>query len=62
MRRFFARLSGSTELQREMAEIVDEEVAPFRANWANRVKRINEAELGERFFRSDWWQIPESLA
>jgi MinD-like ATPase involved in chromosome partitioning or flagellar assembly len=61
IRSFIAKISGSGSLP-DLAELFGEDVATFRTRWSERVKIINEAQLGYRYdFGSEWPRLPPEI-
>ncbi|MDP2950223.1 MAG: hypothetical protein Q8P22_11875 [Chloroflexota bacterium] len=47
---FVGRISTSPQLMDSLAKMANEDVATFRSNWPKRARRLNQAELGDRYF------------
>lgn len=62
IRRFIINQTATSDGVARFAEILDEDVAELKDSWAARVKVLNEASLGERYFLADWEPIPGTLS
>jgi len=55
-----SRISMRPQLMDSLARMANEDAETFRSNWPRRARRLNEAELGGRHFRSSH-DIPEEI-
>jgi len=63
LRAFVDKLSSNASLVTSLAGMANEDRETFKAKWPERIRRLNEAELGSRHWSShfNWRGIPEQL-
>jgi len=54
------RISTRPQFMDSLARMANEDVETFRSNWPKRARRLNQAELGGRYFRASY-DIPEEV-